>query len=276
MDTLRGEIEGAVEAWDRRGWPRPDVAVVSGSGLAVDLGRPIAGPIPLQEIVPFPVAGILGHPLRVELLEPLAGRRVLYYRGRVHAYQGHTPAHTVFQIRLAARLGARIVILTNAAGGLRPETQAAGQIWLIRDHLNLSGMNPLFGGGIPSEWGPSFPEMAGAYDEALRALAREQAARLDLALGEGVYVGLSGPSYETPAEVAMLRTLGGDLVGMSTVLEVIAARHMGVRCFALSLITNLAANAGGTHEEVLEMGRLAAERVQRLFSAMLGDPRLYA
>jgi purine-nucleoside phosphorylase len=276
MDTLRGEIEGAVEAWDRRGWPRPRVAVVSGSGLAVDLGRPIVDPIPLQDLLPFPVAGILGHPLRVELVEPQPGCRVLYYRGRVHAYQGHTGAQTVFQVRLAARLGAKIVLLTNAAGGLRPETQKAGDLWLISDHLNLTGMNPLFGAALPAEWGPMFPEMAGAYDDALRALAREKAAALGIVLGEGIYVGLSGPSYETPAEVAMLRTLGGDLVGMSTVLEVIAARHLGVRCFGLSLVTNLAANAGGTHEEVLEMGRQAAERVQKLFGAMLGDPALFS
>jgi purine-nucleoside phosphorylase len=276
MDTLRGEIEGAVEAWDRRGWPRPEAALVSGSGLAVDLGRPIVDPIPLQELLPFPVAGILGHPLRVDLLEPQPGRRLLYYRGRVHAYQGHTGSETVFQIRLAARLGAKVVLLTNAAGGLRPESQKAGDLWLIRDHLNLTGMNPLFAAQLPAEWGPMFPEMTGAYDDGLRALAKERAAALGIALGEGVYVGLSGPSYETPAEVAMLRTLGGDLVGMSTVLEVIAARHMGVRCFALSLVTNLAANAGGTHEEVLEMGRLAAERVQRLFGSMLADPRLFS
>lgn len=275
MDTLRGEIEGAVEAWDRRGWPRPEAAVVSGSGLAVDLGRPIVDPIPLQDLLPFPVAGILGHPLRVDLVEPQPGRRVLYFRGRVHAYQGHTGSQTVFQVRLAARLGAKIVLLTNAAGGLRPETQKAGDLWLISDHLNLTGMNPLFGAPLPAEWGPMFPEMAGAYDDDLRALARQKAKALGVVLGEGVYVGLSGPSYETPAEVAMLRTLGGDLVGMSTVLEVIAARHMGVRCFGLSLVTNLAANAGGTHEEVLEIGRMAAERVQKLFGAMLGDPLLF-
>ncbi len=275
MDNLGRELERAVEAWDERGWPRPDAVVVSGSGLAVDLGAPLAEPVPLQDLLPFPVAGILGHPLRVELLEPLPGRRVLYYRGRVHAYQGHSAAETVFQLRLAARLGARTALLTNAAGGLRPESQKPGDLWLIADHLNLSGANPLYGGGIPADWGPTFPEMVGAYDRGLRQLARDHAARLGIALGEGVYVGLPGPSYETPAEVAMLRTLGGDLVGMSTVLEVIAARHMGMRCFGLSLISNLAADQGGSHEEVLEMGRRAAERVQRLFTAMLGESRLY-
>jgi purine-nucleoside phosphorylase len=117
--------------------------------------------------------------------------------------------------------------------------------------------------------------MVGAYDADLRAAARRQAKELGIELGEGVYVGLSGPSYETPAEVEMLRILGGDLVGMSTVLEVIAGRHLGLRCFALSLVTNLAANKGGTHEEVLEAGRQAAERVQRLFTALLADERLY-
>jgi purine-nucleoside phosphorylase len=276
MDSLSRELERAVASWDELGWPRPDAVVVSGSGLAVDLGAPVAGPLPLQDLLPFPVAGILGHPLRVELLEPLPGRRVLYYRGRVHAYQGHSAAETVFQLRLAARLGARTALLTNAAGGLRPESQRPGDLWLIADHLNLSGANPLYGGGIPAAWGPTFPEMVGAYDRGLRQLARGHAERLGIALGEGVYVGLSGPSYETPAEVAMLRTLGGDLVGMSTVLEVIAAHHMGVRCLGLSLISNLAADEGGSHEEVLEMGRRAAERVQRLFTALLGDPRLDA
>jgi purine-nucleoside phosphorylase len=226
-------------------------------------------------VLPFPVAGIQGHPLRVEVLEPLPGRHALYYRGRVHAYQGYDLAQTVFQVRLAARLGVRTLLLTNAAGGLRPESQKPGDLWLISDHLNLTGLNPLFGAGIPADWGPTFPEMVGAYDADLRAAARRQAKELGIELGEGVYVGLSGPSYETPAEVEMLRILGGDLVGMSTVLEVIAGRHLGLRCFALSLVTNLAANKGGTHEEVLEAGRQAAERVQRLFTALLADERLY-
>ena len=276
MDDLRGELQQAIADWDARGWPRPDAAVVSGSGLAVDLGTAIAGPLSLQELLPFPVAGIVGHPLRAELLEPLPGKRLLYYRGRVHAYQGHTAAQAVFQIRLAVLLGAKTILLTNAAGGLRPEEQQPGDLWLIADHLNLSGMNPLFGGALPAEWGPMFPEMVNAYDRGLRALAHEKARALGMALREGVYVGLSGPSYETPAEVAMLRGLGGHMVGMSTVLEVIAARHLGARCFALSLITNLAANEGGTHQEVLDVGRRAGENVRRLFTSLLADPRLYS
>ena len=275
MSELVRSLDDAVAAWDRRDWPRPQVALVSGSGLAVDLGPPVIGPVALADVLPFPVEGIQGHPLRVEVLEPLPGHHALYYRGRVHAYQGYSLAETVFQVRLAARLGATTLVLTNAAGGLRPETQKPGDLWLISDHLNLTGMNPLFGAVLPHGWGPTFPEMVGAYDRDLRQLAREHAAALGIAVGEGVYVGLTGPSYETPAEVAMLRTLGGDLVGMSTVLEVIAARHLGLRCFGLSLVTNLAANKGGTHEEVLEMGRLAAARVQRLFAALLGDQRLY-
>lgn len=275
MSELARTLDDAVAAWDRRGWPRPQVALVSGSGLAVDLGPAAAGPLPLHQVLAFPVAGIQGHPLRVEVLEPLPGRHVLYYRGRVHLYQGYSLDQTVFSVRLAARLGARTLMLTNAAGGLRPETQKPGDLWLIGDHLNLTGMNPLFGAALPADWGPAFPEMVGAYDRALRELAREHAAALGVELGEGVYVGLTGPSYETPAEVAMLRVLGGDLVGMSTVLEVIAARHLGMRCLGLSLVTNLAANKGGTHEEVLAMGRLAAARVERLFAAVLADPRLY-
>lgn len=268
-------VEQGLERWRRLGWPAPAALVVSGSGLAVDLGAPAHGPVPLAEVAPFPIHAVVGHPLAAELLVPASGRPVLYCRGRVHSYQGYDPHQVVFWVRLARRLGAATLVQTNAAGGLNPDYRP-GDLVLIRDHLNLTGLNPLRG-ELPADWGPRFPDMVDAYDPALRALAREHAAALGLALAEGVYAGLAGPSYETPAEVRMLRTLGADLGGMSTVLEVVAARHLGMRCLAMSLVTNLAAGVTGEpldHEEVLAAGRAAAGEVARLLGALIADPRL--
>lgn len=274
MSELEATLDNAVAAWDARGWPRPAAAVVSGSGLAVDLGAPITAPVTLQELLPFPVHAVEGHPLRVEMIAPMPAQPVVYFRGRLHSYQGYEPWQLVLPVRLAARLGARTLLLTNAAGGLRPESQRVGQLTLVRDQLNLTGINPLRG-EIPPSWGVRFPEMVDAYDPALRRLALASAQRLGVSLAEGVYAGLAGPCYETAAEVAMLRTLGADVVGMSTVVEVIAARHMGLRCLALSLVTNVAAAPGSDHEEVLAAGRAAAEDVRRLLGALLLDASLY-
>lgn len=178
-------------------------------------------------------------------------------------------------MRLAALLGARTLLMTNAAGGIRPEWPA-GTLVAISDHLNLSGRNPLYG-EPPAEWGPRFPDLVGAYDPDLRELARETAAALGLGLEEGVYAGLAGPSYETPAEIRMLRAMGADLAGMSTVLEIIAARHLGVRCLAFSLVSNPAAGVTDDpldHDDVLRVGREAAERLQKLLRALLVSDRL--
>lgn len=275
MDHLESQLQDAVAEWDGRGWPRPKVMVVSGSGLTTDLGRSIAGPTPWAEVLPFRVWGIEGHPLDIELLEPSAGRVVLYSRGRLHAYQGYTPAQVVFTVRLAALLGAEMLVLTNSSGGLHPHHRS-GDLVVIRDHLNLSGMNPL-AGVFPAAWGPQFPDLATAYDPALRALILEIAEELGIAVSVGVYAGLAGPSYETPAEVEMLRTLGGDVVGMSTVLEVIAARHMGLRCACLSLISNPAAGVTDEildHADVLARGREAAGKIARLLARLLAHPGL--
>ena len=273
MEDVRRCLDEAVAAWDRRGWPRPAAAVVAGSGLAVDLGAPVHGPIGLRELLPFTVHPVEGHPHRVELVEPRAGRPVLYFRGRLHSYQGYDADQTVFTVRLAGRLGASTLLLTNAAGGLRPDHRP-GRLMLVKDHMNLTGLNPLRG-RLPAEWGPQFVEMVAAYDEELRRLARRRAEALGIGIEEGIYAGLAGPSYETPAEAAMLRSLGADAVGMSTVLEVIAARHLGLRCLGLSLITNVSATAGADHEEVLAAGRAAATDVQRLLAAMLEDDETY-
>lgn len=274
-ERLAESLKTAVEAWDALGWPRPQVALVAGSGLGVDLGEPERGPIDLSYFLPFAARPVAGHAHQVELLRPLPDRRVMYLRGRLHVYQGYSPHQTVFPVRLAAQLGARVLILTNASGALRPERRP-GELALVRDHLNLTGLNPLCG-DLPPEWGPRFPDMTAAYDPRLAELARRLAGDQGLALGDAVYAGLLGPSYETPAEVRMLRALGADVTGMSTVLEVIAARHMGVACLALSLATNPAAGLAAealTHEEVLAVAAAGAERLQGLLRALLQSPEL--
>lgn len=269
-------VDRGLERWHDLRWPAPAALVVSGSGLAVDLGAPAHGPVPLAEVAPFPLHAVEGHPLAAELLLPDPGSPVLYCRGRVHGYQGYDPSEIVFWVRLARRLGAATLVQTNAAGGIDPDYRP-GDLVLIADHLNLTGANPLRG-DLPAAWGPRFPDMVGAYDPALRALAREHAERLGVGLRDGgVYAGLAGPSYETPAEVRMLRTLGATLGGMSTVLEVIAARHMGMRCLGISVVTNPAAGVTGeplSHDEVLEVGRAAAGDVRKLLGALIADPRL--
>jgi purine-nucleoside phosphorylase len=274
-EQLAASLKTAVESWDALDWPRPQAALVSGSGLGVDLGDPERGPIDLSYFLPFAAHPVAGHAHQVELLRPLPERRVAYLRGRLHAYQGYTPHQAVFPVRLAAQLGARVLILTNASGGLRPELRS-GELALVRDHLNLTGMNPLCG-ELPPDWGPRFPDLSAAYDPRLARLARRLAAEQGIELGEAVYAGLLGPSYETPAEVRMLRGMGADLAGMSTVLEVIAARHMGVACLALSLVANAAAGLAAaplTHEEVLAGAAAGAQKLRGLLRALLESPEL--
>jgi purine-nucleoside phosphorylase len=277
VNSMRQELDQAVERWDDLGWPRPDVALVSGSGLTVDLGDPEGRENALADWLPFETHQIEGHPLKVQLLTAGSGRQVLYLKGRLHSYQGYDAHQTVFTVRLAATLGARTLIMTNAAGGLRGD-QRPGDLTLIRDQINLTGLNPLRG-ELPSEWGPRFPDMTEPYSERLRALALGSAMELGFTLGQGTYAAVAGPSYETPAEVAMLRRSGADMVGMSTALEIIAARHMGVECLALSVITNLAPGVGSggvSHEEVLQEGREASGRLRSLLTALLANPRLTA
>lgn len=275
MQHWQEELALAVTRWRDLGRPAPDVALVAGSGLSVDLGPPVAGPEPLARWLPFPVHGVAGHRHEIELLEVAGGRRVLYFRGRIHGYQGYAPADVVFPVRFAALLGAKVLLMTNAAGGVRPEWPA-GTLAAVSDHLNLTGTNPL-AGEPPPAWGARFPDMVDAYDPGLRGLARRHARELGFDLPDGVYAGLNGPSYETPAEVRMLRTLGADLVGMSTVHEVIAARHLGLRCLVLSLVANPGAGVTDAplhHEEVLEAGQAASARVRALIEALLADPEL--
>ncbi len=249
----------------------PEAALVLGSGLdAVADAVLDAVEIPASQVPGWPASAVAGHAGTLRFGR-IADRPVLALRGRVHAYEGHAPGDIVFPIRVAATLGARTLLLTNAAGGIR-DGLAAGDLLLIRDHLNLLGFSPLEGENEAS-WGPRFPDMSAAYDPDLAARARQEASRLGIALAEGVYAAVRGPQYETPAEIRMLRALGADAVGMSTVPEVIAARHMGLRVAAVSMIANRAAGlSAGTisHEEVLRAGERAARTLAPLLVAVLG------
>jgi purine-nucleoside phosphorylase len=267
-------LKNAVEQWDSLGWPRPDIAVVAGSGLSVDLGEPAAGPLPLEYFTPFPIHPIEGHPHDVSLLNPCPDRFVVYFQGRLHPYQGYDAHETVFPIRWAAVLGCRAIILTNAAGGLAPGMQE-GEIRTVRDHLNLTGLNPLRG-QLPASWGPRFPDLQNAYDRRLSTLAHRLAEDRQLDLGEGIYAGVSGPSYETPAEIRVLRLLGADLVGMSTVLEVIAAAHLGIPCLCLSVVSNVLVGPPSPldHAGVLAATEGAGQRLRELLGDLLASDDL--
>jgi purine-nucleoside phosphorylase len=252
--------DAAAAIRDRTGVESHDVAVVLGSGwapAAAQLGAPTAV-VPMAELPGFTPPTAEGH--RGQVLSVAVGdHRVLVLVGRIHAYEGHDVRHVVHPVRAACAAGVRTVVLTNAAGGLR-EDFTVGQPVLISDHLNLTARSPLAGA--------QFVDLVDAYSARLRKVARE----IDPALAEGVYAGLPGPHYETPAEIRMLRTLGADLVGMSTVHETIAARAEGAQVLAISLVTNLAAGMTGeplSHEEVLEAGRQSATRMGVLLSGVI-------
>ncbi|MCV7288645.1 purine-nucleoside phosphorylase [Mycolicibacterium wolinskyi] len=256
-DSLLASAQAIAE---RTGVEHHDVAVVLGSGWApavAELGDPVAV-VPMAELPGFTPPSAAGHGGQV-LSVRIGAHRVLVLVGRIHAYEGHDLQHVVHPVRTAAATGVRTVVLTNAAGGLRPEYEV-GQPVLISDHLNLTARSPLVGA--------QFVDLVDAYSPRLRALARE----IEPDLAEGVYAGLPGPHYETPAEIRMLRTLGADLVGMSTVHETIAARAAGAEVFAVSLVTNLAAGMTGqplSHAEVLEAGRQSATRMGALLASVV-------
>jgi purine-nucleoside phosphorylase len=250
----------------------PLVGVVLGSGLgawAETLEERVS--IPYALIPSMPRSTVEGH--KGNLVLGLSdGVPVACLQGRAHLYEGNTPQQSVFGVRLLARLGCKAALLTNAAGGIRLGFQQ-GDLMLIRDHLNLTGQNPLVGPNDDA-LGPRFPDMTNAYDDDLAKLARHAAEKTGVTLSDGVYAGLLGPSYETPAEIRMLRTLGADAVGMSTVHEVIALRHMGVKCGAISVITNLAAGLSPTplsHKEVEETAQQVQKRLRTLLSAWISE-----
>jgi purine-nucleoside phosphorylase len=250
------------------GVARHDIAVVLGSGwgdAAASLGEVVwDGPLTEVPGVPRPTVG--GHKGRLVSVRA-SGRAVLVLAGRSHLYEGHSAHTVVHAIRAAILGGCGVVVLTNAAGGLDPEV-AVGTPVLIRDQLNLTGTTPMLGADPPERFGARFCDLTGAYDEGLRALAHA----VDPGLPEGVYAGLLGGAYETPAEIRALRTLGADLVGMSTVLETIAARHLGARVLGVSLVTNWAAGVSPVpleHTAVLAAGIAAAPRMTALLKGVV-------
>jgi purine-nucleoside phosphorylase len=250
----------------------PELGIVLGSGLG-DLGEELRDcvAIPFDELPGWPAATAPGHAGRL-LLGTLEGRPVAMLQGRFHLYEGNHPGLVVQPILLFGRLGARAVLLTNAAGGLDPSF-AAGTLMLIRDHLNLTGMTPLDGPNADAI-GPRFPDMTDAWSPRLRRQLRAAAEAEHVTMAEGVYAGLLGPSYETPAEVRMLAGLGAHAVGMSTVLECVAARWAGLEVCGISLVTNPGAGYTGeplTHEEVLAAGREAGPRMIRLVKRFVRD-----
>jgi purine-nucleoside phosphorylase len=257
---------------------RPTIAVVTGSGLGA-LADAIADPevVPFAEIPGFPKATVEGHKGNL-CFGRLGGKPVCVVRGRVHFYEGYTMAQVTFYVRVLRALGVETLILTNAAGGLNPNYRP-GDIMLITDHINLVGMaglNPLYGPNDPA-LGPRFPSMNPAYDPKLRALAHSVADEHGYDLREGIYAAVAGPSFETAAELRMLRLVGGDAVGMSTAAETIVAVHSGMRVLGLSLITNLATGEAATerftseelHHEVLDAGAIAAPRMVAIIDGVI-------
>lgn len=258
-DAVRARLQGRV----------PTVAIVLGSGLG-PLADQVADAlrIPYTEIPGFHVPTVPGH--KGELVcGNLGGKTVLCQSGRFHAYEGHSADVTALPVRMFGALGITTILLTNAAGGVNP-VFGPGTLMLISDHINLTGRNPLVG---PQREGETrFPDMTNAYDKELRVLAKRVAEERKVALAEGVYMGLLGPTYETPAEVRMVAKLGGDAVGMSTVLEVIAARARGMRCLGISTVTNAAAGISDqelNHNEVMEVAAKVGKELGRLVEGIV-------
>ena len=244
----------------------PDVAIVLGSGLG-DFANTLEASVstPYGELPHWPASRVIGHEGRL-VVGMLAGRRVAALAGRVHFYEGHDLRTVTFAARVMGRLGVKTLILTNAAGGINMKL-TPGMLMIMEDHINLLGSNPLVGAN-DERFGARFPDMSEVYSTRLRALASEVAEAQQVAIGRGVYVAVHGPSYETPAEIRFLRTIGADAVGMSTVPEAIVARHMGMEVLGLSCITNAAAGVLPqplNHDEVMEVAR----RVRGAFARLL-------
>lgn len=269
-DPFRLAEQAADEVVAALGGPAPSVAVVLGSGWlpAADvLGAPVAE-LSMSELTGFAVPTVQGHRGSVRALD-VGGRRVLVLVGRVHLYEGYSEADVVHGVRTAVLAGCSTVILTNAAGGLNAE-RPPGTAVVLSDHLNLTNRSPLSGPPPPEPYASRFVDLCEVYSARLRGVARH----VDPSLREGVYAALRGPHYETPAEIRMLRTLGADLVGMSTALEAIAARHLEAEVLGISLVTNLASGVSTTpldHAEVLAAGAAAAPGLGTLLRGVIED-----
>jgi len=266
-------IEEAKRLLESRTSLRPSVGVVLGSGLgafADELSE--RTDIPYAEIPGWPGSTAVGHAGKL-VIGKLGELAVAVMAGRAHLYEGYTPAQVTFGVRVLGRLGVRSMVFTNAAGGINLTLEQGGLV-LISDHINLQGVNPLTGPNDDS-LGPRFPDMSEAYSRAYRDAARQVAVELCVPISEGVYAAMPGPSYETPAEIRYLRTIGADVVGMSTVLEAIVANHMGIKVLGISCVTNMAAGILPQrihHEEVLETGAQVRDTLVRFLKTLL--PRL--
>jgi len=255
---------------------KPRIGIVLGSGLgALADAVTEAVVVPFSEIPNFPMATVVGHPGRI-VAGKLGGVPVLVMQGRVHYYEGYTPQQVTFPMRVLGALGLRAVILTNAAGGIK-EGYKIGQLVAITDHINFMGFNPLVGPneprfGIMQSFGSRFFDMTEAYSRRLRYLAQEAASADGFDMADGIYIAVTGPSFETPAEIRAFRALGATMVGMSTVPETIVARHMGLEVLGISCITNLAAGLSLkplSHEEVFDAGQQVEQRLARLCARLL-------
>jgi purine-nucleoside phosphorylase len=268
-------IEEAKRLLESRTALRPTVGVVLGSGLgafADELSE--RTDIPYAEIPGWPGSTAVGHAGKL-VIGKLGDLAVAVMAGRAHLYEGYTPAQVTFGVRVLGRLGVRSMVFTNAAGGINLTLEQGGLV-LISDHINLQGVNPLTGPNDDS-LGPRFPDMSEAYSRAYREAAKQVAMELCVPISEGVYAAMLGPSYETPAEIRYLRTIGADVVGMSTVLEAIVASHMGIKVLGISCVTNMAAGILPQkihHEEVLATGAQVRDTLVRFLKTLL--PRLEA
>jgi len=267
------EIRETVDSIRLYSQQQPVLGLILGSGLGsyadAFQNRTV---IPFSNLPHFPSSTVLGHSGNL-VLGDAEGVPAVALQGRVHLYEGYSAAEVAFPARVLGALGIRQLIVTNAAGGINTAF-SPGDLMLITDHINLMGVNPLTGPNI-EQMGPRFPDMSDAYDIAMRSVALEIAREKGIALREGVYIGLRGPSFETPAEIRMCRTLGADAVGMSTVPEVITANHMGIRVLGISCITNMAAGILPqklTHEEVMDTTERVRENFQSLLQGII--PRL--
>ena len=266
--TYLEQVDEAVGAIRKRaGAAAPDVAIVLGSGLGEFASRlQDAVSIPYGELPHWPASKVIGHDGRL-VIGTLGSRRVAALAGRAHFYEGHDLRTVTFATRAMARLGMKVLIVTNAAGGINAVDLTPGVLMVIDDHINLLGSNPLVGQNEET-FGPRFPDMSEVYSKRLRAVADTVAREQRLRVAHGVYVAVHGPSYETPAEIRFLRTIGADAVGMSTVPEAIVARHMGIEVLGISCITNAAAGVLPqplNHDEVMEVAR----QVRGAFAALL-------
>jgi purine-nucleoside phosphorylase len=269
------EIDKIVRTLEARTAQRPHIGIILGSGLN-GLADSIKKPdiIPFADLQHFPVSTVVGHAGRLVIGE-LEDRAVFVMQGRIHFYEGYTMAQVTLPIRVMQRFGVEALIVTNAAGGVNPAFQS-GDVMLITDHLNFLGMlgqNPLMGPNY-DEIGPRFPDMSQPYDRDLAAAARAVAKQENIILREGVYAGLSGPSFEGPADLRFLRMAGADTVGMSTVPEVIVARHGRMRVLGFSGVSNKANLDGSTvttHEEVMEAGKLITPKIEKLIRGVLHE-----